>query len=80
MRLAIFLLLLVGLTACGKKPALPTKPGEPQGRVETEAIRSVEALGYSGEGIARKVDGALDANDQRKAELDKAIDAQSQPQ
>lgn len=78
MRTLTVVVLLVALTACGKKPEVP-KPGEPQGRAETQPIRNAEAIGYAGNAIANKVDGALDANDQRKAELDSAIDAQTNP-
>lgn len=78
MRTLACVVLLFTLSACGKKPEVP-KPGEPQGRAETEAVRNAEAVGYSGEAIAGKVDAALDANDQRKAELDAAMDAQSDP-
>ena len=68
----------VALAACGKQPEVP-KPGEPQGRAETQPIRNTEAVGYAGDAIANKVDGALEANDARKAELDKAMDAQTNP-
>ena len=79
MRTLTLVVLLTALAACGKQPEVP-KPGEPQGRVETQPIRNAEALGYSGEAIAGKVDAVLDTNDQRKAELDKAMDAQTNPQ
>ena len=41
-----------------------------QGREETRNIRNTEAIGYSGNAIANEVDSALDANDQRKDQLD----------
>lgn len=78
MRIFPVVFVLVALSACGKKPEVP-KPGEPQGRAETQSIRNAEAVGYSGDAIANKVDGALDANDARKGDLDAAIDAQSNP-
>lgn len=78
MRALTLAVLLTTLTACGKQPEVP-KPGEPQSRAETQPIRNTEAVGYAGDAIADKVDGALDANDQRKAELDAALDAQSNP-
>lgn len=79
MRHLISLLLPLALAACGKSIE-PPKPGEPQGRAETQGVRNVDVLGYSGAGIANKVDGALDANDARKAELDAALEAQTNPQ
>ncbi len=78
MRTLALIVLMTALAACGKKPELP-EPGEPQGRAETAPIRNMENIGYAGDAIADKVDGALDANDQRKAELDAALDAQTQP-
>ncbi|MES2682432.1 MAG: hypothetical protein V4650_02850 [Pseudomonadota bacterium] len=78
MRMLTTMVLLAALTACGKKPE-PPKPGEPQGRAETQSIRATEALGYSGAAVAGKVDAALDANDQRKAGLDAAIDSETKP-
>ncbi len=78
MRTASTLVLLAAIAACGKQPELP-KPGEPQGRTETQGIRNTEAIGYAGNAVADKVDAALEANDQRKDALDAAIDAQSSP-
>ena len=78
MRALTLVILLTALAACGKQPEMP-KPGEPQGRAETQPMRNAEALGYSGDAIANKVDAVLDTNDQRKAELDAAIDGQSNP-
>ena len=79
MRLLISLLLPLALVACEDADEL-RKAREQQGRSETQGIRNVDVLGYSGGGIANKVDGALDANDARKAELDAALDAQTNPQ
>ena len=61
------------LGACGKHEE-PVADREPQGREETRGIRNTEAIGYSGNAIADKVDGALDTNDARKAQLDQQID------
>ncbi|HEY0916034.1 MAG TPA: hypothetical protein VGE22_14265, partial [Solimonas sp.] len=61
------------LGACSK-PEEPVADREPQGREETRGIRNTEAIGYSGSAIADKVDGALDANDARKSQLDQQID------
>ncbi len=53
-------------------------PMAEQGREETQGIRNTEAIGYAGDAIADKVDTALDANDQRKEQLDAEIDAQTE--
>lgn len=79
MRLLIPLLLPLALMACEDSEE-PRKVREQQGRTETQGIRNVDVLGYSGGGVANKVDGALDANDARKAGLDAALDAQTNPQ
>ena len=70
---ATFLLMLL-LAACSPPPEDP--PPSNQGRPETRGIRATEGIGYSGNAIANKVDKALDANDQRKDNLDKEIDQQ----
>jgi hypothetical protein len=72
-------LLLLPLAACQPTPE-PKKVDQPQGRAETQGIRNTEAIGYAGDAIADKVDGALDANDQRKAELDAQLKAAEAPQ
>lgn len=64
------------LSACGGGE--PSPPAEPEGREETRSIRNTEAIGYAGGAIADKVDGALDANDERKAKLDAELDAQTE--
>lgn len=66
------------LSACGAgEPPPPVEPQgvEPQGREETRSIRRTEAIGYSGDAIADRVDGALDATDERKAKMDAALEA-----
>lgn len=65
------------LAACTRPPEPPK--GEPRGRAETQGIRNAEVLGYSGADIAKKVDGALDANDARKQNLDAELQAQQNP-
>lgn len=62
--------------ACNQPPETAAAPAEPQGREETRTIRNTEAIGYSGDAIANKVDSALDTNDQRKEQLDKEMEAQ----
>lgn len=69
------LLCAAALSACG---GTDDNPDASNGRAETQSIRATEAVGYSGDAIADKVNAALDANDQRKDELDREIDAQSQ--
>lgn len=57
------------LSACGSEdPPAPKK--SVQGREETKNIRGTEAVGYAGNAIANKVDGVLNANDQRVQTLD----------
>jgi hypothetical protein len=72
MRIAV-LVLTTGLLLIACKPEEPVADKrEPQGREETRSIRNTEAIGYSGEAIADKVDSALDANDQRNQQLQQA--------
>lgn len=73
MRLAKLCLIAL-LAAC--QPSEPRPAAAESGRAETQGLRNVEALGVNGSGIADKVDGALDANDARKGELDKSLEAQ----
>lgn len=65
-------LIFAALAACSPspQPAPPSAPPAPAGRPETANIRNTEAIGYSGNAIADKVDKALDANEQRKQQLD----------
>ena len=58
--------------ACGQ-PEDPVAENRDQGREET---RNTEAIGYAGDPLADKVDGALDANDNRKRQLDEAEQSQ----
>lgn len=67
--------LLASVSACDRPEPEPTRsPPSPQGREETRGIRNTEAIGYSGDAIADKLDAALDANDARNRELDRAIE------
>lgn len=71
--------LLSALAACGDGTTeTPPAAADKAGRPETANIRATEEIGVDGQAISRKVDAALDANDQRKDELDKAIEAQEQ--
>lgn len=68
----ISLILLVMLTAaCSKEPP-PPKPDT--GRPETRSLEAADAMGYNGQAIRKKVDGALDANDAHNADLEKQIE------
>lgn len=73
------LVLLTLLSACNPPPEdengkRKSRAGE--GREETSTIRNTENIGYSGNAIGAKVDQALDTNDNRKADLDKQLEAQ----
>jgi hypothetical protein len=48
-----------------------------QGREETKHLSDTDAVGYAGTPVRKKLDKALDANDQRKDNLDQAIEQQS---
>lgn len=74
MRLVSMLFLTLALGACSRQePAAET--AAPEGRDETRNIRNTEAVGYAGGAVADKVDGALDANDERKAKLDAELES-----
>jgi hypothetical protein len=69
--------MLATLAACGDSTTgTPPAASDDSGRPETASIRATEAIGVDGQAISEKVDAALDTNEQRKDELDKAIDAQ----
>lgn len=69
--------LITLLAACSDSAPPPSPPPQTEeGRAETQPIRNTEAIGVEGNAIGDKVDAALDANDARKAELDKALEGQ----
>ena len=69
----------MAVAACSPRDEDQGKPKAPdQGREETRHIKDVDAVGYAGTQIRRKLDKALDQNDQRKDQLDQAIEQQSQ--
>jgi hypothetical protein len=72
LRTLAFASITVVLTACGSSEP-PPPAATPQGRAETQGIRRTEALGYSGNAIANKVDGALNQNDEQKQKMDEAL-------
>ena len=67
----------MALTAC-MRDEVEQKKKPDQGRAETKGISAVDNVGYAGTAVRKKVDKALDANDQRKDQLDQAIEQQSQ--
>ena len=67
----------MALAACSPREE-DQKPKVPEGREETKGISNVDAVGYSGTPVRKKLDKALDENDQRKEVLDQAIEQQSQ--
>jgi hypothetical protein len=77
---ALFLLASLVLNACSRpEPAKSAEPeaGAYQGREDTRSLQNADNIGYDGTGIQKKLDGALDKNDQRAADLDAQIDAQT---
>ena len=70
--------LALSLAACKPSPPPPAPKAPVQGRAETQGIRNTDAIGYSGSGIANKVDAALDANDTQKQKMDDALAKQEQ--
>ncbi len=76
--LSLVMLGVVAMTACSPRDQDQGKAPPPdQGREETRHLKDVDGLGYSGTQIRKKVDKALDQNDQRKDQLDQAIEQQS---
>ena len=67
------------LAACSSKDEPPPPPKEKQGRAETQSIRNTEAIGYSGNAIANKVDDALNKNDEQVKKAQKQADDPGNP-
>lgn len=72
MKPAYPLVLLLSLAACEPSPTpkAASSPAEREGRAETQNIRNLDAVGVPGGAIADKVDGALDAAEQRQRQLE----------
>ena len=70
-------LMLAGCTSPEPPAPKDREPGKYQGRDDTKSLRNADALGYDGATIQKKLDAALDKNDQHAADLDKQIEAQS---
>ena len=76
-RTSAFLIILL-CAACSSGHQEPASKAAPamQGREETKNIRALDAVGVEGTAISKQVDQALDANDKRKEQLDKAMEGQ----
>jgi hypothetical protein len=72
-------LLLLGaaivLAACGSssQEEETRASAAEEGRDETRLIRNTENIGVAGNAVGRKLDGALDANEQRSDQLDQQL-------
>lgn len=77
MKISTLLLILI-LAACSAPEEPPVEEKPPQGRAETQSIRNTEAIGYSGNAVADKVDAALTKTEERKEETDRAAEEQTQ--
>ena len=73
------LLLALLIAACSQDEPPPPEKKQPQGRAETQSIRNTEAVGYSGNAIADKVDKALDKNDEATKKTQDAADQADPP-
>jgi len=69
------LLLVAAIAACADDEPPPPEP-EARGRAETRSIRNTEAIGYSGDAIADKLDASLEA--QEEAERRRRAQAEQQ--
>jgi hypothetical protein len=78
--ISLLFIVILGASGCGKPEPAKSEPqaaDEYQGRDDTKSLRNADAVGYDGAAIQKKLDGALDKNDQRAADLQKQIDAQT---
>lgn len=77
---AYAMLIVLTLTACSRPEPVKTAESDTttyQGRDDTRSLQNADNIGYDGTGIQKKLDSALDKNDQRAADLDAQIDAQT---
>jgi hypothetical protein len=68
---------LVVISGCGADKSKSADSGATQpaaGRSDTRAIEAASAVGYDGSAMRRSVDKALNQNDARNAEQQKAIE------
>lgn len=66
------MLLVLALTACSAPSDEPKVDQERVGREETQTIRNTKEIGMSGDAMANRVDGALDASEKHAEEMKKA--------
>jgi len=79
MKMAVIALLfaLVFLSGCGAGKSVSSDTGDTKpaaGRTDTRAIEAASAVGYDGSAMRRSVDKALNKNDERNAEQQKALE------
>ena len=80
----LLLSLCAALAVSACNDADPDTPGRQvksragEGREETKLIRNTENIGYAGNAIGKKVDQAIEINEDRPEELDKRLDGQDQ--
>lgn len=66
------------IAGCSSPTAPEAKDAEKyQGREETKSLQNADNIGYDGTGIQKKLDKALDQNDQRASDLNNQIEAQT---
>jgi len=68
---------LIFMSGCGADKSMTSDSGTTQpdaGRSDTRAIEAASAVGYNGSAMRRSVDKALNQNDARNAEQQKAIE------
>ena len=78
--ISLLFIVILGASGCGKPDPAKSEPRAAdayQGRDDTKSLRNADAVGYDGAAIQKKLDGALDKNDQRAADLQKQIDVQT---
>lgn len=74
---AIVLLVLMGCSQPEAAKPAEKKAESYQGRDDTRSLQNADNIGVDGTGIQKKLDSALDKNDQRASDLDAQIDAQT---
>jgi len=67
--------IVAALAACKPREEETGKVSD-TGRKETRSIEAVDDVGYAGSAVRKKVDKALDTNDNRVDQLDDQIDSQ----